>query len=87
MAGVEILLSFILTFIFVQSLPIFTVRRKRYALRHEEMICLIILAGSVITGTIGWTLSGMELVNVVSRYLIMVMALAGGGCWAPPSVW
>ncbi len=79
MAGVEILLSFILTFIFVQSLPIFTVRRKRYALRHEEMICLIILAGSVITGTIGWTLSGMELVKVVSRYLIMVMALAGGG--------
>lgn len=78
-AGVEILLSFILTFIFVQSLPIFTVRRKRYALRQEEMICLVILAGSVVTGTIGWTVSGMEVVNVVSRYLIMVMALAGGG--------
>ncbi|MFC4075523.1 stage II sporulation protein E [Salinithrix halophila] len=79
MAGVDILLSFILTFIFVQSLPLFTVRRKKFSLRHEEIICLVILAGSVVTGTLGWTVAGMSVVNVVSRYLIMLLALAGGG--------
>ncbi|OYD06352.1 stage II sporulation protein E [Paludifilum halophilum] len=79
MAGVEVLLSFILTLIFVQSLPLFTVRRKQFSLRHEEIICLVILAGSVVTGTLGWTVADLSVVHIVSRYLIMVLALAGGG--------
>ncbi|GGE21735.1 stage II sporulation protein E [Marinithermofilum abyssi] len=79
MAGVNVVLSFILTFIFVQSLPLFTVKRKQFSLRHEEIICLVILMGSVVTGTLGWTLDDMSVVHVVSRYLIMVLALAGGG--------
>ncbi|SFS86394.1 stage II sporulation protein E [Marininema halotolerans] len=79
MAGVDILLSFILTFIFVQSLPLFTVRRRKFSLRHEEIICLVILASSVVTGTLGWNIADMSVINVVSRYLIMLLALAGGG--------
>ncbi|PTX55254.1 stage II sporulation protein E [Melghirimyces profundicolus] len=79
MAGVDVLLSFILTFIFVQSLPLFTVRRKKFSLRHEEIICLVILTASVVTGTLGWTVGEMSVVHVVSRYLIMVFALVGGG--------
>ncbi|SDC86516.1 stage II sporulation protein E [Melghirimyces thermohalophilus] len=78
MAGVDVFLSFILTFIFVQSLPLFTVRRKQYSLRHEEIICLAILASSVITGTLGWNLGDMSMIHVVSRYLIMILALVGG---------
>jgi stage II sporulation protein E len=76
---VNVVLSFILTFIFVQSLPLFTVKRKQFSLRHEEIICLVILMGSVVTGTLGWTLGDMSVVHVVSRYLIMVLALVGGG--------
>ncbi|SDW86754.1 stage II sporulation protein E [Marininema mesophilum] len=79
MAGVDVLLSFILTFIFVQSLPLFTVRRQKFSLRYEEIICLVILAASVVSGTIGWNISDMSVINVVSRYLIMLLALAGGG--------
>lgn len=79
MAGVDVLLSFILTFIFVQSVPLFTVRRQRYTLRHEEILCLVILAGSVVTGTFGWSIGEMSLVHVVSRYLILILALVGGG--------
>ncbi|MFC7443347.1 stage II sporulation protein E [Laceyella putida] len=79
MAAVDVLLSFILTFIFVHSLPIFTVRKKRIALRHEEIVCLVILLGSVMTGTIGWHLADLSVVNVVSRYTILLFALIGGG--------
>ncbi|MBN2910654.1 stage II sporulation protein E [Polycladomyces sp. WAk] len=79
MAGIDVLLSFILSFIFVQSLPFFTVRRKRMALRQDEMICLVILIGSVMTGAMGWAAAGVSAVHVLSRYVILVLALVGGG--------
>ncbi|MFD1395638.1 stage II sporulation protein E [Kroppenstedtia eburnea] len=79
LAGVDVLLSFILTFIFVQSLPLFTLRKKKFSLRHEEIVCLVILAGSVVTGMLGWKVADLSVVHVVSRYLILVLALVGGG--------
>lgn len=79
LAGVDVLISFILTFIFVQALPIFTVKRNKVGLKHEEMVCLIILLGSVMTGTLGWAIADLEIVNIISRYLILVLALVGGG--------
>ncbi|PTM54803.1 stage II sporulation protein E [Desmospora activa] len=79
MAGVDVLLSFLLTFIFVQSLPFFTQRRQKASLRHEEIICLVILVGSVVTGTLGWSIGDLSVVHVVSRYLILILALVGGG--------
>lgn len=79
MAGVDVLLSFLLSFIFVQSLPFFTHRRQKTSLRHEEIICLVILVGSVMTGTLGWSIGDLSVVHVVSRYLILVLALVGGG--------
>lgn len=79
LAGVEVLLSFILTFIFVQSLPIFTVKKKRISLRQEEIVCLVILMGSVMTGTMGWEAGELTIVNIISRYAILILALVGGG--------
>lgn len=79
LSAVDVLISFILTFIFVQALPIFTVKKQRVGLKHEEMVCLIILLGSVMTGTLGWTVADLSIVNIVSRYLILVLALIGGG--------
>ncbi len=79
LAGVEILLSFILTFIFVQSLPVFTVKKKRISLRQEEIVCLVILMGSVMTGTMGWEAGELTIVNIISRYAILTLALVGGG--------
>ncbi|SDY94740.1 stage II sporulation protein E [Thermoactinomyces sp. DSM 45892] len=78
LAGVDILISFILTFIFVQALPVFTVKRNKAGLKHEEMVCLVILLGSVMTGTLGWAIADLEIVNIVSRYLILVLAIVGG---------
>jgi stage II sporulation protein E len=79
LAMVDILFSFILTFIFVQSLPIFTVKKYRLGLKHEEMVCLVILLGSVLTGLIGWHIGDISIVHIASRYMILVLALIGGG--------
>lgn len=78
-AVVDILLSFILTFIFVQSLPLFTVKKNRLGLKHEEMVCLVILMGSVLTGMIGWHIGDISMVHIASRYMILILALVGGG--------
>lgn len=53
MTGVEALLSVILALIFIQALPVFTLsRKKNIQLRHEDVICLILLLASVMTGTV-----------------------------------
>lgn len=78
MGAVESILSFILTLIFIQSLPVFTLKRKNYQLRSEEIVCLMILLASMMTGTVGWIVWGMSLEHVMSRYLIVLFALVGG---------
>ncbi|MEI7027665.1 stage II sporulation protein E [Paenibacillus sp. y28] len=78
MTGVDALLSFILTLIFVQALSVFTPGRKNYHLKNEEIICLVILLASVMTGTVGWVIYGVSVEHFLSRYLILIFALAGG---------
>lgn len=71
-------LSLILTLIFIQAIPVITLIRKKYTLRQEELICLIILLASVMTGTVGWLVAGMSLEHIMSRYLILLFAFVGG---------
>lgn len=77
MTAVQAVLSFILTLIFMQAVPVFTVARK-YSLKHEEIICLIILLASVMTGTVGWMAGSVTIEHALSRYLILLFALVGG---------
>lgn len=78
MTGVEAVLSFVLTLIFIQAVPVLTQTRKKTSLKHEEIICLIILLASVMTGTVGWMVSGVSVEHIFSRYLILLFALVGG---------
>lgn len=78
MTAVEAMLAFILTLIFIQAIPVLTQTRKKTSLKHEEIICLIILLASVMTGTVGWHISGVSVEHVFSRYLILLFALVGG---------
>lgn len=78
MTSVEAILSAVLTLIFLQALPVLTLTRKNYQLRHEEIICLMILLASVLTGTVHWVLGGIPLDTALSRYLILVFAFVGG---------
>lgn len=78
LSSVEILLSFILTFIFVYSLPFFTVKKKRLFVKNEELICLVILLGTVITGMSTWEIGSLSIVHIVSRYVVLLLAFVGG---------
>lgn len=78
MTGVEAGLSLVLTMIFLQSMPLLSVRRRKQALRNEEIICFIILLASVMTGTIGWQVYGMAVENVFARYFVLLFAFIGG---------
>lgn len=78
MTAIESTLSLILTHIFLQAVPVFTLSRKNYSLKNEEVICLIILLASVMTGTVGWLIGPVTLEHVLSRYLILLFALVGG---------
>jgi stage II sporulation protein E len=75
---VESMLGFILTHIFIQAIPVFTLSRANYSLKNEEIVCLIILLASVMTGTVGWQLSDISIEHVLSRYLILLFAFVGG---------
>ncbi|PWK16336.1 stage II sporulation protein E [Tumebacillus permanentifrigoris] len=71
-------LSMVLTLIFIQSLPIFTFQRGVKELRNEEIICLVILLASMLTGLHGLHYGAVSFENVFSRYLIMLFAMIGG---------
>nr|WP_139492581.1 stage II sporulation protein E [Brevibacillus dissolubilis] len=79
MVGVEAILSFVLTLIFVQSLSIIHLAKPYEPLKNEEIVCLVILLASLMTGTVGWTIQGVSMEHVLSRYLILLFAFVGGG--------
>lgn len=79
MAVVEACLSLVLTLIFVQSLPLFTSSKRAQPLKNEEIVCLVILLASVMTGTVGWMVAGLSLEHILSRYAVLVFAFSAGG--------
>jgi stage II sporulation protein E len=71
-------LGFVLTLVFVQALPVLTMSKRNYTLRVDEMICLMILLASMMTGAVGWSVQGMQLDHILSRYFVLLFALVGG---------
>lgn len=78
MAGVEASLGFILTLIFLQGLPLLSLNKHRQSLKTEEIVCLIIMLASVMTGTIGWTVYDLSVEHIMSRYLVLLFAFVAG---------
>jgi stage II sporulation protein E len=78
MALVESGLGFILTLIFLQSVPLLTVHKRKQLLKPEEIISIIILLASMLTGTIGWSFYDLSLEHVMSRYLVLLLAFVAG---------
>lgn len=77
-ATVEAGLGLLLAMIFLQSIPLLTLKPLKRTLRNEEVICFIILLASILTGTIGWVIYDMSLENILARYLILLFAFIGG---------
>jgi stage II sporulation protein E len=75
---VEGVLGTVLVLIFMQSVPLLSQRRYRPTLKNEEIVCMIILIASILTGTVGWEVYGASLEQVLSRYFVLIFAFVGG---------
>lgn len=75
---VEGVLGIILLLIFMQSLPLLALKRYQPALKSEEIVCIIILLASILTGLIGWEVYSLSLEHVFSRYIVLALAFVGG---------
>jgi len=78
MAFIEAGLSFVLTLIFLQSIPLLAAQKYKHTLRAEEIVSLVILLASMLTGTIGWEVSQLSLEHILSRYLVLLFAFVAG---------
>lgn len=74
----EASLSYVLAIIFMQALPILLDGRRREKWRTEELICILIVISAAMIGTVGWAIEGIAMENVLSRYLLVLLALIGG---------
>src|SRR5690625_5259244 len=78
MIAVEGLLSVMLVLIFMQSIPLLLPNKYKQHLKSEEIVCLIILFASILTGLIGWTIYGAALEHIFARYLVLLLSFVGG---------
>lgn len=76
-AVIEGLLAFILTYMFLQVPPLLMTSPHR-TWRIEEIIAIVILFASVLSGMQGWQIHGIYVESVVARYAILLFAAAGG---------
>ncbi len=78
LALTEASLSFLLTLIFLQSVPLLSVNLRKHVLKNEEIICFVIMLASVLTGTIGWQFYGFSMEHILSRYVVLLFGYVGG---------
>lgn len=78
MAGLEGILVLILSMIFLYGIPLLTRRGNLRGLDNEESVCLIVLGTMVMMGFSGLEVGPISLQQVFGKYLIMLLALAGG---------
>ncbi|WP_147535889.1 stage II sporulation protein E [Bacillus marasmi] len=78
MAGVEAGLGSILTLIFQQSIPLITMNKRKQLLKTEEIVCMIIMLASIMTGTIGWAVYNLSIEHIVARYLVLLFSFVAG---------
>src|SRR5690625_7947538 len=62
----------------MQSNIIISMKRYQHTLKNEELICIIILIASILTGLIGWDIYSVSLEHILSRYIVLVFAFVGG---------
>lgn len=76
--AVEGVLGTILILIFMQSIPLLSLKRYKPTLKNEEIVCMIILIASILTGTVGWEIYGANVEQILSRYFVLLLAFVGG---------
>lgn len=77
-SSVEGGIAMVITMIFFQSLPLVLERRKKAALKNEEIVCFVILLASLMTGTVGLHLLQLSMEQIIARYVVLIFAYVGG---------
>lgn len=77
-AAAEASLAFLVTLIFMQSVPLLSAKTNHKLFKNEEIICFIILLSSILAGTIGWHAMGLSVDHILARYVLLLFAYAGG---------
>jgi stage II sporulation protein E len=62
----------------MQSVPLIAPKRYKPSLKNEEIVCMIILIASILTGMIGWQIYDASIEQVFSRYFVLVLAFVAG---------
>jgi stage II sporulation protein E len=75
---VEAGLAFVLTLLFIHALPVLARTKRSPDLRHEEWVGIAILLACLLTGMTGWTVYGVVVASVLSRYFVVMTAFVGG---------
>lgn len=78
MACIDGGLAFLLTVLFLQMPPLLSRVRPQNPLRADEVIALIILLASLLTGLHGVSVRGVTLEGVLARYVVLLFAGIGG---------
>lgn len=68
----------ILSFIFLQCVPLCLGQTGARKLRNDQVISLIIFVGSVITGLTGLQIHGIALTDVTIDFIVITLAVTGG---------
>lgn len=71
-------LSFVLSILFIHALGMINRPKKLTQLKQEEWVGALILAACLLTGMSGWSLYGVQVVDVLTRYIVLLAAFAGG---------
>jgi stage II sporulation protein E len=78
MVGLEALLSAILTGLFCLTLPLVLRVQSHERLKHEQIICLVLLASALLIGLAHLHIGGVSIVHVLTRYMTLMMGFMGG---------
>src|SRR5690625_7066951 len=70
----EGVLGTVLLLIFMQSIPLISLKRYQPTLKNEELICIIILIASILTGLIGWGIYSVSLEHILLWCIVLVFA-------------
>jgi len=78
MAAVDGGLAFLLTLLFLQMPPLLSKVRPQNPLRADEVIALIILLASVLTGLHGIQIASVSVEGIRASYVVFLFAVIGG---------
>jgi len=75
---VEGILGVVLYIIFMQVMPFLVQNSDQRKLKNEDLICFVILIGSMLTAFMGWQIYSLSIEHILSRFVVLVFAFIGG---------